>query len=105
VASEAVINVPFSETILSVLAQGWEGCAQARDLMTHPIVEQLRHHFLEQHRAATKAARICGLCCHRMFFGCLGHVKLSRSWTTERLSNSRQRYPDRELFHRGGDNT
>jgi hypothetical protein len=105
-AREAVINVPFSETILSVLAQGLsDGSVQACDLSTHPIVEQFQERFLEPHRAATKAARNCSICCHRTFLGCLGQVKVSRPWLDERLSNSRQGYPDRELFHFGDDNT
>jgi hypothetical protein len=35
----------------------------------------------------------------------LGQVKVSRPWLDERLSNSRQGYPDRELFRCGDDNT
>jgi hypothetical protein len=77
---------------------------QACDVSTHPMIEQPREHFLELHRAATKAARNCSICCHPMFLGCLGQVKVSRPWVDERLSISRQRYPDRELFHFGDDN-
>jgi hypothetical protein len=105
-ASEAVINVPFAKAMLSVVALGpRDGRVQARDLLTHPIVEQLQERFLEPHRAATKAARHCSNCCHRTFLGCFGQVKVSRPWLDARLSNSRQGYPDRELFHCSGDNT
>jgi hypothetical protein len=44
-------------------------CAQARDLVTHPVLEQLRQHLFEQHRAATKATRNCRICCLRTVLG------------------------------------
>jgi hypothetical protein len=105
-ASEAVINVPFAKAMLSVVALGpRDGPVQARDLLTHPVVEQLQERFLEPHRAATKAAQNCSICCHRMLLGFLAQAKVSRPCVDKRLSRSRHGYPDRELFHRGDDNT
>jgi hypothetical protein len=92
--------------MLSVLAQGLsDGGVQACDLPTQPMIEQPRERFFEQHRAATKAAQNCSICCHPMFLGGLGQVKVSRPWADKRLSRSRHGYPDRELFHGGGDNS
>jgi hypothetical protein len=91
--------------MFSVLAQGLsDGGVQACDLSTHPAIEQPRERSFEQHRAATKAAQNCSICCHPMFLGCLGQVKVGRPRVDKRLSRSRHGYPDRELFPGGGDN-
>src|SRR5215475_2256798 len=75
-AAITVIIVPFSGSVLSVLARQ-PRCRnlQADALAANPVAEQLQKRLLEKDRAATNAAQKCSYCCHGMLLGLLRRAK------------------------------